>query len=72
MIHLNVTFLVVHSTLQNIFKILINASSHALNKYSSNKLFCACDCYNMADGMHRVHYKGKYIYSIDDRDYTRA
>ena len=63
MIHLNVTFLVVPSTLQNFVKILINASPHAVNKCTSDGLFCTCDCYNMLDEMYHVHYKGEYIQS---------
>ena len=39
MIHLNVAFLVIRSTLENIVKILINASPHAVNKYTRNGLF---------------------------------
>ena len=43
MIHLNVAFLVIRSTLKNIVKILINASPHAVNKYTNNGLFRACN-----------------------------
>ena len=39
MIHSNVAFLVIRSTLENIVKILINASPHAVNKYTRNGLF---------------------------------
>ena len=42
MIHLNVAFLVIRSTFKNIDKILINASPHAVNKYTNNGLFRAC------------------------------
>ena len=43
MIHLNVAFLVIRSTLNTIVKILIDASLLAVNKYTSNRLFRACD-----------------------------
>ena len=42
MIHLNVVFLVIRSTLNTIVKILIDASLLVVNKYTSNGLFRAC------------------------------
>ena len=53
MIHLNVAFLVIRSTLKTIVKILINASPHAVNEYTSNRLFRACIA-AIADGMHHM------------------
>ena len=50
MIHLNVAFLVIRS-IKNIVKILINASPHAVNKYTSSGLFRACIA-RMADVHH--------------------
>ena len=42
MIHLNVVFSVIRTTLHTIVKILINASPLVVNKYTNNRLLCAC------------------------------
>ena len=56
MIHLNVPFLVIRPTLSTIVKILINACSLVVNKYTSNGLFMhVLYYYNMVAGMHDVH-----------------
>ena len=64
MIHLNVAFLVIRSTLNTIVKILIDTSLLVVNKYTSNGLFCACVTTIWWVTSTRII---KHVHSIDER-----
>ena len=63
---LNVAFLVIHSALKVLSIYLLTCCKQVHDQ----RTFPCMYCHNMMAGMHHVHYKSVYNYSVDGCDYA--